>query len=273
MKKKCLVCDNYVSKPSFTSNKSITSLGTLFDQKTVVWWCNKCTHLQNSPIRDIKKFYKNNYNILVESEDEDQLYYDSSGNKKYRNDHQVDCIIEKFNFPRNTKILDFGSGKGHTLKKLSEKNSNIIPHMFDISDVYKKYWEDFCNKENYCTFRLPKRWSNYFDYVFSFFALEHATRPFDFLKKQYKLVRNSGFIYGIVPNVFQNPGDMCVLDHVNHFSPLSLKILLKRVGFSNITIDTNSHYGAIIFKAKKTTKISRSNIKINLNYKKNIILK
>ena len=94
-----------------------------------MWWCNKCTHLQNSPIRDIKKFYKNNYNILVESEDEDQLYYDSSGNKKYRNDHQVDCIIEKFNFPRNTKILDFGSGKGHTLKKLSEKNSNIITHV------------------------------------------------------------------------------------------------------------------------------------------------
>ena len=54
--------------------------------------------------------------------------------------------------------------------------------------------------------------------------------------------------------MFQNPGDMCVLDHVNHFSPLSLTILLKRVGFSNITIDTNSHYGAIIFKAKRLQK-------------------
>ncbi|MAP24507.1 MAG: hypothetical protein CMM87_03135 [Rickettsiales bacterium] len=271
---KCIVCESQLKEPVFSLNNSITSLGSTYNhQKTEVWRCEFCTHLQNTPISDLSLFYDKNYNILINSTDEDQLYFDLNGNKKFRIDHQVDCLMKKLDIPYDAEVLDYGSGKGLSIKKLCERRKDITPHLFDVSSVYKKYWDEFCKHDNYSTYEIKKEWRNKFDLVLSFFALEHVENTKEFFANIHHILKDKGLLYGTVPYVYDNPGDFCVLDHINHFSKLSLHIILQKAGFIEIEIDVNSHFGSAIFTARKCSEVSGiGKIQAHPYSKENILL-
>lgn len=266
----CRCCNAQIEAPVYRSGSrnSLTSLGEISSQETIVSFCGKCSHLQTKPIEDIEKYYDESYNILINSEEEDQLYFSKDGVKSFRVDHQVKVLKDNLDIPTGAKVLDFGSGKGATIKKLLGERPDITPHLFDVSDAYTKFWDQFCASENYNTYKLPEKWNSYFDIVVSFFALEHVENPQSFLKDIYGLLKEGGSIYGIVPNTYQNPGDFVVIDHVNHFSEYSLKYVLEAAGFTKVVVDTTSHYGALIFYAETTVQKPK---KVNLPVKEDVV--
>lgn len=250
---KCNVCQSSIQKSIYNSegNLSITSLCETYPQKTEVFFCARCSHLQTTEIENVDEYYDQTYKILIDTEEEDQLYQVINNKKIFRIDHQVQVLLEKLTLPENAFVLDYGCAKSATLKKLVQHRPDITPHLFDVSEMYIPFWKKFAEPENWSIYLLKPQWNEYFDLVTSFFALEHVIDPKAMMCKILDLLKPGGFFYCIVPNVYTNIADFVVLDHVNHFSELSLQFLLEEAGFQSITIDTNVHNGAFVIVAQK----------------------
>lgn len=233
------------------STRSLTSLCTVYDGLTHVYFCHGCSHLQSVEIDNIDEYYDSDYDILVESEEEDQIYEVLNGANVYRTEHQVGTLLDKIELPPGTKILDYGCAKSSTMRALIGKNPGIRGYLFDVSDRYIPFWRKFLSEDHWATYVIPSAWDGQFDVVTSFFSLEHMARPQDALRQIFRVLRTKGIFYGIVPNVFTNTADMIVVDHVNHFTAVSLNYLLRSNGFKVLELDDGSHRGALIFKASK----------------------
>jgi ubiquinone/menaquinone biosynthesis C-methylase UbiE len=207
--------------------------------------------VQSVEIANIDQYYDSDYDILVESEEEDQIYEVVNGTAVYRTEHQVATLLDKVGFSSGTKILDYGCAKSSTMRALISKNPGVQVHLFDVSDRYIPFWKRFLSEDRWATYAIPPVWDGKFDVVTSFFSLEHMARPQEALQQISRVLQSKGTFYGIVPNVFTNTADMIVVDHVNHFTRVSLGHLLSRNGFQVVEIDDKSHRGALVFKAEK----------------------
>lgn len=250
----CNVCGLEEKQPIYNSNRSlsITSLCEFYEGKTEVYFCDRCGHLQTIEIQDIQEYYDKQYKILIDSEEEDQLYKIIDNQKKFRVDHQVQTLLNKLNLPENAKILDYGCAKSSTLKKLATIRPDIAIHLFDVSEMYIPFWEKFTAPDNWAVYSPKQEWMEYFDVVLSFFALEHVSSPKDFLNNIRNLLKPEGYFYFIVPNVYANIADLIVVDHVNHFSENSIEYLLHSSGFRILDIDASVHDSAFVVTGMKT---------------------
>ena len=202
-------------------------------------------------VTDITEYYDREYQILTDSEEEDQLYEVGERGIVYRSDHQVRTLLSKLSFPPGARILDYGCAKAATLRKLVTIRSDLVPHLFDVSQMYTPFWVKFVANENWAIYDIPPRWDGYFDFVTTFFALEHVADPAASVRDMSRLLKPGGILYGVVPNVFTNWADFVVVDHVNHFSTSSLQSVLARAGLETLEIDERSHTGALVFRARR----------------------
>ena len=78
---KCHVCGGPLGKPCYRSARpvSITSLCEVQPRTTTVNFCAGCGHLQTETPPDAAAYYDHDYKILVDSEEEDQLYAEVAG--------------------------------------------------------------------------------------------------------------------------------------------------------------------------------------------------
>jgi SAM-dependent methyltransferase len=118
--------------------------------------------------------------------------------------------------------------------------------------MYVEYWERLVDKDEYATFSTPPEWSQRFDAVLSFFALEHVAEPTQVVAEMHALLRPGGSLYIVVPNFEVNIADMVVVDHVNHFSGPSLERLLVDGGFEQVVLNATAHHGAWIAIARRS---------------------
>ena len=252
--KTCCICDEPLGGPVYESVKpiSITSLCQVLEGNTRVWHCDFCGHTQTDPLPSLEKFYAEDYHILINSEEEDQLYSISDGKEIYRTEHQVFTYLDKYKIPENAKILDYGCGKASTLKALCTERADIMPYVFDVGEQYRPFWDDFVPRENQAVNETPEAWQGVFNGVISFFALEHVADPKAFLEGVHRLLCDGGMVYFLVPNLYANTADLVVCDHVNHFSESSLRCLLAMTGFEVKQIDPDAHNSAWVVLAKKS---------------------
>lgn len=248
----CPVCSCQLADPVYRSylGVMITSLCGLLPGAQEVYVCERCGHISSPALPDLEKYYATDYQILVASEDEDQLYSTSGGKMTYRFDHQLDTLLDKIKLPEGARVLDFGAAKGTTLKRLRENRPDIDAHLFDVSDIYLPFWARFSSPDNWAVFQVPATWMGRFDLIMSFYALEHVADPAAFLQTVRGLLSDRGVAYLIVPNVFANTGDFLVADHVNHFTRPSLEFALRAAGFDRIQVDDASHAGAFVITAR-----------------------
>jgi SAM-dependent methyltransferase len=230
---------------------SLTSLCTVHQCRTEVYVCNCCAHVQSKAMADIDAYYDVCYDILVDSEEEDQIYEVVAGHKVYRTEHQVKVLSDKLALTTGTRILDYGCAKSATMRALAGQTPGLEVHLFDVSDRYWQFWDKFIPRERGATFELPADWQGRFDAVTSFFSLEHMAQPQDALRRIASVLKVGGTFYGIVPNVLANTADLIVVDHVNHFTPPSLAWLLRANGFDVVEISDSAHRGALVFMARK----------------------
>lgn len=234
------------------SARSLTSLCTTYAGATQVYFCHGCGHVQSLEIDNIAGYYDCDYDILVTSEEEDQIYEVINGRNVYRTEHQVETLLNKVTFPQNAMILDYGCAKSSTMRALTSKDIAVRPYLFDVSDRYIPFWNKFLPEDRWAIYSMPNEWEGKFDAVTSFFSLEHMARPQDALQQVFRVLMPSGIFYGIIPNVFTNTADMIVVDHINHFTEVSLRYLLRNQGFDVVEIDEISHKGALVFVARKS---------------------
>jgi SAM-dependent methyltransferase len=249
----CYVCAVPLAEPLYEGGRhsSLTSLCTVQDQETRVFACARCGHVQTPPLRDLDEYYSSAYRILIESEEEDQLYVIRDGQKIFRAEHQAATLLDLLDLPEGALVLDYGAAKGATVKRVLKARPDVVAHFFDVSEMYVPFWRNIVDEDRFACFDRPDAWVERFDAVVSFFVLEHVQDPRDTLEKVRELLAPGGRYYFVVPNTFTNTADFVVVDHVNHFSVPSLEWLLHDAGFVVETIDAEAHTGAFVVVARR----------------------
>ena len=249
----CLVCGAPSGAPAYRHDAatSVSSTARPIAAPTAVYVCNACAHVQTPPLANIGAYYDTAYNVHLESDDADDLYAVRDGAPVYRAHHQANVALEKLGLARGASVLDYGCGKGMSLRALLAERPDLDGAVFDVSDAYRSAWDAFVPARNQAAYAAPSDWDGRFDAVLSFFALEHVADPQAFLAGIRRLLRPGGTAHLTVPNVRRNVGDFIVVDHVNHFMPTSLRRLCAQAGFTDIRIDEDAHDAAYVIDARR----------------------
>ena len=249
----CNVCGTAAGVPLYCNDGgvSITSLAKPFAGRTVVFACRSCAHLQTPPLEDIGAYYDTEYNVRAESEDADDLYALRDGKPVYRTEHQAAEALAKLQPARGARMLDYGCGKARTLRHIASARPDLRPAVFDVSDAYRRFWDEFVPREDQAAYEVPASWEARFDVVLTFYAMEHVANPRSFLRAIRRLLVPGGRIHLVIPNVRRNPGDLIVVDHVNHFMPTSLRLIFALEGFDDVRIDEESNTAAYVVNGRR----------------------
>ena len=250
----CNICGNILPEPLYDSGTgaSITSLCRIVDIQTRVRQCRFCSHVQTDSVFDSSAYYQKEYDILVESEEEDQIYLVVDGKPVFRSDYQVTTLLDKLDLKSNSRMLDYGCAKSATYRKLSMRRPDLDLNLFDVSERYIEFWSSFANRGKWAIGEIPDEWNGSFDVVTSFFAFEHISTPIDSLRSAVALLKPGGRFYCVVPNIFTNTADFVVVDHENHFTESSIAAMVRHAGFSTIEIDRSAHRGAFVVIGTKS---------------------
>ncbi|HZX68097.1 MAG TPA: class I SAM-dependent methyltransferase [Candidatus Elarobacter sp.] len=249
----CNVCGSAIADALYRNDgsSSITSLAKPFDGPTTVFQCPRCAHVQTPALEGIGDYYDTAYNVRAESEDADDLYAERDGKAVYRTEHQAAEALRKLAPPAGARVLDYGCGKARTLQHMTRARPDLRPAVFDVSDAYRRFWDEFVPREEQAAYDPPAGWSERFDVVLSFYALEHVADPRGFLAGIHRLLKPGGRIHLVIPNPRRNPGDLIVVDHVNHFMPSSLRLIFALEGFDDVAIDEESNIAAYVVDARR----------------------
>lgn len=252
----CNICNREIQQPVYESGDraSITSLCELRDVKTTVYFCSHCGHLMSPQLEGLEQYYAIDYRILLNHDEEDQIYEVNNGIVRYRTEHQLTTLTNKIQFQSGKRVLDYGCAKSIMSKRLLDLHPELQCYLYDVSDMYVEYWERLVPESRWAINQTPADWAASFDIVTSYFSLEHIPKPRLAIEHVHSLLTEGGTFYGIVPNVFSNPADFVVVDHDNHFTSDSLRYLLADCGFGDIEIDSDSHRGALVFITRKTVR-------------------
>lgn len=249
----CNVCHAPLGMPIYRSaeNRSLTSLCRIYPATTEVFSCDVCGHLQTRAIANVDDFYDYDYDILTDSEEEDQIYEVRDGQRIYRTAHQVSVFLEKIDLSHPLDLLDYGCAKSSTIRTLVQVAPSVTPFLYDVSDRYIPFWTKFAVPQNWAIKHTPRDWQLRFGVVTSFFSLEHIPTVTETMREIVALLRPGGFFYAVMPNVMTNVADFIVVDHCNHFTAPSLTRLLADAGLVDICIDATAHRGAFVVTARK----------------------
>lgn len=147
--------------------------------------------------------------------------------------------------PGKGRLLDYGCGPGYFHEQAALRGFEA--HGCDLGE-----WTQAAAKkrgvENLHVGRLQDLPfpDGYFDVVHSAQVLEHLPRPQADLAELYRLLRPGGLLYVDVPNYRTLPimlgRDDFMLNlppqHLNYFTPATLRSLLKRAGFQEVRVST-----------------------------------
>jgi SAM-dependent methyltransferase len=249
----CAVCGTPSGAPAYRHDGavSISSTSRPVAVPTVVYVCVVCAHVQTPLLDDLAAYYETAYNVHLESDESDDLYAVRDGVPLYRAQHQANVALEKLALPHGASVLDYGCGKGMSLRALLQARPDLDGAVFDVSDAYRTAWDAFVPRANQAAYETPPAWDGRFDAVLSFFALEHVGDPRGFLSGIGRLLRPGGALHLTVPNVRRNVGDFIVVDHVNHFMPTSLRRAFDEAGFTNVRVDEDAHDAAFVVTARR----------------------
>ena len=237
-------------------------MNKFIDGELVVSFCENCQHCQTDELNNLEDFYAKEYEINLQSEDDDQLYAVIDGVEVYRSEHQANVLMSKVNLNNGKKVLDYGCANAATLKRVVQSgHTDIDLHLFDVTDKYTHIWDNFPIPTQWSTHKPNLEWNDTLDVILSFYALEHITDLGYILSGVRTLLKDGGQFYFLVPNMYQNVADFIVADHVNHFSARSLETLLGKHGFYDIDVDSDSHAAAFVVSAR-VNKASQDQIKV-----------
>jgi SAM-dependent methyltransferase len=227
----------------------MTSLSTWLDAPTQVWVCRGCGHVQSPDLPDVQAFYDHEYRISLQSDDHDQLYEMGPDGPVFRTGHQA-ALLAALDLPKGARLMDFGAAKGTTTRRLMALRPDLRPHVFDVSEDYRDHWAGWIPPESQATYALPAHWSGRFDLITAHFVLEHVASPVSVLAELARCLTPSGKLFFSVPDPIKNPGDLLVVDHLNHFVPSSINLALTAAGLCAVSLRQDLFRGAHVVVAE-----------------------
>lgn len=248
----CNVCGTALGEPIYRGGEShsLTTMNRLVKGETVVRYCALCDHAQTDEMPDLLEFYAREYEIDLKNLDDDQLYNVVDGKEVFQSDHKADVLVSRIDLEQFPNVLDYGCAKGALMRKTRMRVPGINVHLFDITEKYVDFWKDFAQPCDWAVHTLKKEWMGKIDVVVSIYTLEHIPDLQGVLNDVKGLLRDGGYFYFLVQDMYENCADLIVSDHVNHFSRTSLETWLGGAGFDEIDIDETVHTAAFVVSAR-----------------------
>jgi len=240
----CQVCGHagLQAIPSFSGLKRVTSDCKPFPQGGVLGECPACGATQKWPtpqwLAEIGTIYAN-YTPYYQAEGVEQIVMDSAtGTLQRRSDVIVSRLKAKKALAPSAKVLDVGCGSGATLKAFSreyptaelfgnELDTRDHSHLHAIPGFKKLYTGS------------PSKIDLQFDLITSIHSLEHFAAPFAVLEQLREKLLPAGRLFIQLYNSAENPFDLLIADHLMHFSPRTLAMIVERAGFSVESVETD----------------------------------
>ena len=129
-------------------------------------------------------------------------------------------------------IIDLGTGTGTVIDFFAKKIKSKSITCVDVSDYHKKILEKKYKfkKINFDIGPYDLK-SDTYNTIISSDVIEHVLSPFMYLSESYRILKKNGVIVISTPDAKKTK---VTVPHINYFTPESLKLLLKRVGFKKI---------------------------------------
>ncbi|MFN3869435.1 MAG: class I SAM-dependent methyltransferase [Hyphomicrobiaceae bacterium] len=247
----CRACDAPLHSPILSlTPPAISSIARLHPVPVSVSLCAACGHLNSPGIPDALDYFDTEYQFSLESDDHDQIYDVIDGRPRFRTAYQSELVERSCALCDGAKVLDYGAGKATTLRMLLDRRPDIEGHVFDVSRDYQTAWNTWLAPERQATYELPENWGRRFDVVMSLFAFHCIPDPVRAFADIARVLKPGGQFFMLVPDVLTNPADMIVAEHVNHFTPSSIRASLARAGMSAERIDRSAFRGAFLVVAR-----------------------
>lgn len=214
----CFVCLSQKIKPIFKKGSS------------EIVQCQNCGFgmLRNYPTLDeVKTIYR-------------KAYFDHNKISEFRSDAQKKFKFVQNYLPKKAKILDFGCGTGDFIGICKESHHDV--YGYDIS----AYAAALVSKRHHILvnsgrLREDLFGKDFFDAIVSFDVIEHAPNFKEILKLFHNWLKPDGVLFLTTPNIESWEitilrsrwyGFTKVPDHINYFSPRSIKLALKEAGLA-----------------------------------------
>ena len=214
--------------------------------KRKIYKCLKCNHhFAHHKRHLIADLYKNQYFLSTyKNYDTLKLQVEKILNLPKSKSDNKNRVLRIKNFLKRKKIkkinlLDVGSGTG--VFPISIAGKNIKVYSNEINNVQSKFIQKFSNNKItvFNSSFLSKNFKSKKKYDFITFnkVLEHIEYPSKFLKKTYKILNNSGYIYIEVPDIIskrktsQYLWEEFGLGHLHIFSKKSLKLFVESLNY------------------------------------------
>ena len=176
-----------------------------------------------------------------------QLLTQTNNERKYlQHIPRVNMLKEIIEQSDNQKKLfvDLGAGNGNFSKAVQEVNLFQTVLATDISDECIASCKKQGLKAKKCTIESFN--SDTIDCITFNDLIEHLFSPYDFLQSCYSKLKDNGILMLSTPNgegfdfkiLKDKTENITPPEHLQYFNPISIKILLEKVGFEIISIST-----------------------------------
>ncbi|MAV76740.1 MAG: hypothetical protein CMG02_00100, partial [Candidatus Marinimicrobia bacterium] len=216
--KSCLICKSKTKKfktklPGFNHFNFKTESEGLTLIK-----CLKCNIIFNSKTRGTLNF---NSSLYKEKNNDHIFYHDRK--KVYRSQIIAEIIYRQTKIKKNLNILEIGSGKGYLLHHLNKKFQKSFFVGFDKFNYSKsKYFQKNISFLKNFSSLLCK---NHFDIILISHTFNYFTKPLKLIKKLKFLIKKTGKIFVILPDIQKNPYYTLMADQ---------KLILTKQSLSNL---------------------------------------
>jgi ubiquinone/menaquinone biosynthesis C-methylase UbiE len=213
---------------------------------------------------NIDAFYENEYDLLMDSEDSQELFLDRSGHPVTK----VERLFQPFRqFIKGLDVeggsyLDLGCGKGLAIRAFRDSFPKWDIWGYEISNRYKSFLEKYVKPENLILGPrdLLETLNREFDVISMFDVLEHVSDPISVLKKATRLLKRGGYIYIQVPEIYDGSLDWLIVDHLSHFSLDTIQMLASFCGLKVRRVIDNYSSGGLQMLCQKSEIIPEETI-------------
>ncbi len=170
---------------------------------------------------------------------EEQIVFDAAAGKpRRRSDVLMERLVETTALPIAGTVLDVGCGNGVTLRAIN----HLLPEWGLYGHDINEYQLDRLTAMPAFRGLLSGKISDIqriFDLVTLIHSLEHFSDPLDALHGLSSRITNGGALFIEVCNLKANPFDLLVADHLMHFTPTTLSLLVERAGLTVTAVHDN----------------------------------
>lgn len=231
--------------------KEITTSSSSMEFFVCIVCCRRCGLVFQNPIQDEKKLHQYYLTMFREEGTRPPQYVEREIM------HKVDFLASFRNPKIQQSVLEVGCADGTTLvnfKKRGFSVSGIEPSMENAEMCRRKNLEIFN-----CTYK-DFRCSRKFDFICSYYTMEHLTSPVNFLSFCNSLLCDNGIICIEIPDIGAYKKERITYDllfffeHQHHFTKETVQILLERCGFKLLTFSERAtHDFGMHFAARKVS--------------------